>query len=95
MGLERRLDDLRIGTRPRDADEDADVAALDETEPAGAAGDLGQLPGKEVAAHLAVELRRLREEQRLARQVDAVPEHVRGDADVGGAGEKPVDLFAA
>ena len=95
MGLERVLDELRVGARPREADEHPDVPALDESEPAGAARDLGELPGKEVAALLAVELRRLREEQRLAGQVDAVAEDVGRDADVGPAVEEPVDLLAA
>jgi hypothetical protein len=42
---------------------------------------------------VAVELLRLREEQRLARQVDTVAEDVRRGAHVGGAGEKTVDLL--
>ena len=42
----------------------------------GAPRDLRDLPRLEVAPLLAVELRRLGEEQRLAREVDAVAEHV-------------------
>ena len=93
--LERGLDELGVGARPGHADEDTDMTALDEPETARAAGDLRELPREQVAAHLAVELRRLGEQQRLAGQVDAVTEHVRGDADVGAAGEEPVDLLAA
>ena len=52
------------------------MAALVEAEAPGAAGDLRDLPRLEVAPLLPVELRRLGEEQRLARQVDAVAEHV-------------------
>ena len=59
------------------------MAALVEAEAAGAARDLGDLPRLEVAPLLAVELRRLGEEQRLARQVDAVPEDVGRRADLG------------
>ena len=43
---------------------------------------------------LAVELRRLGEEQRLAREVDTVAEDVGRDADLGAAGEEAVDLLA-
>src|SRR5206468_11894256 len=68
--------ELRIGIGPRHAREDADVTALVEAETAGAAGDLRDLPRLEVAPLLPVELRRLGEEQRLARQIDAVPEDV-------------------
>ena len=75
--------------------EHADVPALDEAEAPGAARDLRELPRQQVAARLAVELRRLGEEQRLAGEVDAVPEHVRGDGDVGRAAEEAVDLLAA
>ena len=71
------------------------MAAFDEPEPAGPAGDLRELPREEVAALLAVELRRLGEEQRLAGQVDAVSEHVGRHADVRAAVEEPVDLLAA
>ena len=70
------------------------MAALDEPEPAGPAGDLRELPRQEVAPLLAVELRRLGEEQRLAGKVDAVAEHVGRDADVGAAVEEAVDLLA-
>ena len=91
--LERRLDELGIGRAPRQAGEHADVPALDEAEAAGAAGDLRELPRQEVAPLLAVELRRLREEQRLAREVHAVAEHVGRDADLGrhrrGSGRSP------
>ena len=41
-----------------------------------------------------VELLGLREEQRLARKVDAVAENVGRRADLGGAGEEAVDLLA-
>ena len=47
--LERLLDDLRVGVRPRHAGEHADVAALDEPEAPGAAGDLRELPRQQVA----------------------------------------------
>ena len=67
---------------------------LDEAEAPCSPRDLRDLPWKEVAPRLAVELRRLREEERLARKVHAVPEDVGGDAHVGGAGEEPVDLLA-
>src|SRR6185312_5244629 len=72
--LERRFDELGVGARPRDPDEHPDVAALDKAEPPRAARDLRQLPRLQRPALLAVELRRLGEEKRLARQVDAVPE---------------------
>ena len=93
--LERRLDDVRVGARPWHAHEHPDVPPLHEPEAARAAGDLGELPGQEIAALYPVELRRLREEQRLAREVDAVPEHVRGDADLRAPVEEAVDLLAA
>ena len=70
------------------------MAALDEPEPTCAPCDLSELPREEVAALLAVELRRLGEEQRLAGQVDAVAEHVGSDADVRAAVEEAVDLLA-
>ena len=70
----------RVGVRPADPGERADVPAFDEPETAGAPGDLRELPREQVAPRLAVELRRLGEEQRLARQVDAVAEHVGGHA---------------
>src|SRR6188472_2932487 len=92
--LQRRLDERWIGARPRDADEHSDVPALDETEPPRATCDLRQLPRLERPTLLAVELRRLGEEERLARQVDTVPEDVRRDADVRVAREEPVDLLA-
>ena len=71
------------------------MAALVEAEPAGAAGDLGDLPRLEVAPLLAVELRRLREEQRLAGEVDPVPEDVGRGADLRATGNEAVDLLAA
>ena len=92
---ESASDELRVGIRPREAGKDAHVAALVEAEASGAAGDLRDLPRLEVAPLPSVELLRLREEERLARQVDAVPEHVGRRAHLGGAGEKPVDLLAA
>ena len=46
--LERGLDDVRVRVRPGHADEHADVAALDEPEAAGAAGDLRELPRQQV-----------------------------------------------
>ena len=70
------------------------MAALDEPESARPAGDLRELPRQQVAPLLAVELRRLGEQQRLAREVDAVTEHVGGDADIGRAAEEAVDLLA-
>ena len=57
------------------------MTALDEAEPACAAGDLRDLPRVQVAPLLAVELLRLGEEERLAGEVDAVAEHVGGAAD--------------
>ena len=80
--------------RPRNAGEHTDVAALVEAEAAGAARDLRDLPRLEVAALLAVELLRLGEEQRLARQVHAVPDHVGRRAHLGGARDEAVDLLA-
>ena len=70
------------------------MAALDEAEAAGSTRDLGDLPGVELASLLAVELRRLGEEKRLAGKVDAVAEDVGGGADVGGAVQEAVDLDA-
>ena len=80
---ERRLDELRVGLRPDDPGQHADVAALDEAEAARTARDLRDLPRMEIAPLLAVELRRLGEEERLAGEVDAVAEDVGGGADVG------------
>ena len=91
--LERVADELRLGDAPAQPGEDADVPALDEAEAPRPARDLGDLPREEVPPLLAVELRRLREEERLAGQVHAVAEDVRGDADVGGSREEPVDLL--
>ncbi len=70
------------------------MPALDEAEATRAPRDLRELPRQEVTPFLAVELRRLREEERLAREVHAVAEHVGRDADVGGAREEAVDLLA-
>ena len=70
------------------------MAALVEAEATGAARDLRDLPRQEIAALVAVELVGLGEEQRLARQVDAVPEHVGRRAHLRGAGDEPVDLLA-
>ena len=47
--FERGLDELGVGARPGDPDEDADVTALDEPEPPRPAGDLGDLPRQQVA----------------------------------------------
>ena len=52
------------------------MPSLDEPETAGASGDLRELPREQVTPLLAVELRRLGEEERLAREVHAVPEDV-------------------
>src|SRR4051794_29448407 len=90
---ERRLDETGVGMRPRNARQHPDKAALVEPVAARAPGDLCDLPRFEVAALAAVELLRLREEQRLAREIDAVAEHVGGHAHLGGTGEKPVDLL--
>ena len=67
MGLERRLDEIGIRACPGDSDEHPDVPSLDEAEPPRASGDLRQLPRLERPALLTVELRRLGEEERLAR----------------------------
>jgi len=91
---QRIAHELRIGMGPRHAGEDADVAALVESEASGAARDLRDLPRLEIAALFAVELLRLGEEQRLARQVHAVPEHVGRGAHLCGAGDEAVDLLA-
>src|SRR5262249_6944074 len=76
MGSERSTNELRIRVGPRQTGEDADMAALVEAVPPGASRDLRDLPRLEVAPLLAVELRRLGEEERLAREVDAVAEDV-------------------
>ena len=60
------------------------VPALDETEAARPAGDLCELPRQEVAPLLPVELRRLGEEKRLAREVDAVAKNVVTTSDAAG-----------
>ena len=70
------------------------MSALDEAEASGAPGDLRELPRQEVAALLTVELVRLGEEERLAREVDPVAEDVGSDADVGSAREEALDLLA-
>ena len=93
VGLQRLLDDRRVGARPGHAREHADVPALDEPEAPRAAGDLRELPRQQVTPRLAVELRRLGEEQRLAGKVDAVAEHVGGHGHVGRAAEEAVDLL--
>ena len=85
MRLERLLDDRRIGIRPRHPCEHADVAPLDEAEPPGPTRDLRELPRQEISSRLAVELRRLGEEKRLAGKVDPVPEDIGGDRHVGRA----------
>lgn len=95
MRHERRLDDLRLGLSPDDPGQHPHVTALDQPEAAGSARDLGDLPGVEIAPLDAVELRRLGEEQRFAGQVDAVPEHVRGGAEIGLPVQESVDLDAA
>ena len=70
------------------------MAALVEAVAAGAPRDLRDLPRLEVAPLLAVELRRLGEEKRLAREVDAVAEDVGRGAHLGLAGDEAVDLLA-
>src|SRR5262249_18062390 len=91
----RSADELRVGIGPRQAGEDSDVAALVKTEAAGASCDLRDLPRLEVAAFFAVELRRLGEEKRLAREVDAVAEdvgrraHLRATRDEAGEPRPP------
>ncbi len=92
--LERGLDELGIRRAPAEPGEHADVPALDEPEAPGAAGDLRELPREQVAPLLAVELRRLGEEERLAGKVHSVPEDVGRDADIGRARQEAVDLLA-
>jgi hypothetical protein len=91
--FERRFDELRVGARPLEADDHTHVPSLDKAEPAGAPRDLRELPGEELTALLAVELDRLGEEQRLAGEVDAVPQDVGGGADRCAAGDEAVDLL--
>src|SRR6478609_2383826 len=91
---ESASNELRVGIRPREAGEDAHVAALVEAEAAGSAGDLRDLPGLEVAPFAAVEFRGLGEEQRLARQVDAVTEHVGRGTHLRPAVDEAVDLLS-
>src|SRR6476659_873387 len=90
---ESASNELRVGIRPREAGEDAHVAALVEAEAAGSAGDLRDLPGLEVAPFAAVEFRGLGEEQRLARQVDAWTEHVGRGTHLRPAVDEAVDLL--
>ena len=69
------------------------MPSLDEPETAGAAGDLRELPREQVTPLLAVELRRLGEEERLARG----SRRARGrrcHAHVRGAGDESLDLLA-
>src|SRR6266404_8373999 len=80
--------------RPRDAGEHTDVTALVKAEAPGAACDLRDLPRLEIATLLAVELLRLREEERLARQIHAVTEHVGRRAHLCRTGDEAVDLLA-
>ena len=91
--LERPLDQLPVRGSPAQPREHADVSAVDEAEPSRAARDLSELPREERSPLLTVELRRLGEEKRLAREIDPVSEHVRRDAHVRGSREKPVDLL--
>src|SRR5262245_26138083 len=93
--FEGRLDELGFGRPPTDPGQDADMAALYEPETPRAACDLGEFPGQEVAALLPVELRRLREEERLAGEVDPMAEDIGRDADVRGAREKALDLLTS
>jgi hypothetical protein len=90
--LQGRLDEAGSAS-PRRSRQRADVAALDEAEPTGAAGDLRELPRQQVAPGFTVELRRLREEQRLAREVDAVPQHVGRHRHVRASAQEAVDLL--
>ena len=71
------------------------MAALDEPEAAGAAGDLRELPRQQIPSLDPVELRGLGEEEGLARQVDAVAEHVGRYTDLRAAREEAVDLLPA
>src|SRR5260221_2612520 len=80
--------------RPRDAGEHTDVTALVKAEAPGAACDLRDLPRLEIATLLAVELFRFREEERLARQIHAVTEHVGRRAHLCRTGDEAVDLLA-
>ena len=91
--LERRLDELLVRGSPAEPGQDAYVSPLDQAEPAGSPGDLRELPRVKVTTLLAVELRRLGEQERLARQVDSVAEDVRRDADVRCAGDEALDLL--
>ena len=95
MGNEGGADEILVGVRPDDPAQDADVAALDEAEAAGPARDLGDLPRVQIAPLLTVELLRLGEEQRLAGEIDPVPEHVGGAADGRLAAHEALDLEPA
>src|SRR5205823_11635022 len=86
--LERRLDDTGVGVAPDEAGENAHVPTLDEAEASRPARDLRQLPREQRSPLLPVELRRLREEERLAGEIDPVAEDVGRDAHVGGPREK-------
>src|SRR5258708_34176504 len=77
--------------RPRDAGEHTDVTALVKAEAPGAACDLRDLPRLEIATLLAVELFRFREEQRLARQIHAVTEHVGRRTHLSRTGDEALD----
>ena len=92
--LEPGLDELGIRLAPAEAGEHADMPALDEAEASGATRDLRELPRQERPSRLAVELRRLGEQKRLAREVHAVPEDIGRDAYLRGPGEEAVDLLA-
>ena len=77
---------MRVRTRPA-------TPPRRSPEPTRAPCDLRELPRLERPTVLAVELRRLREEERLAGKVDPVPEHVGRDADVSTAREEAIDLL--
>jgi len=90
---QRIAHELRIRMRPRNTGENSDVTALVEAEAAGAACDLRDLPRQEIAALVPVELVGLRKEQRLARQIHAVTQHVGRSTHLGSSGDEPVDLL--
>jgi hypothetical protein len=73
VGLQRVLDELGVRRSPADAGEHPDVSALHEAEATGSSGYLRQFPRQEVPALLAVELRRLGEEERLAGRLTPCP----------------------
>src|SRR5512142_2308426 len=93
VGNERRAHELGIRIRPRHARADAHVTPLVEAVAAGAAGDLGDLPRLEITPLLAVELRGLGEEERLAWEVDAVPQNIGRRANLRAPGDEAVDLL--